>query len=121
MRAREFTIGLTLLAALSAPAGNVRLAATPALTPDGSTLVFEWQEDLWTVPVAGGQARALTRHPALDRFPVVSPDGKSVAFMSNRDSTYQTGSSRWNRARRGRSRGTPRDRGRRIGFPTAAA
>ena len=90
MRAREFIIGLALLAALSAPAGNVRLAATPALTPDGSTLVFEWQEDLWTVPVAGGQARALTRHPALDRFPVVSPDGKSVAFMSNRDSTYQT-------------------------------
>jgi tricorn protease len=90
MLAREFTTGLALLAALSAPAGNVRLAATPALTPDGSTLVFEWQEDLWTVPVAGGQARALTRHPALDRFPVVSPDGKSVAFMSNRDSTYQT-------------------------------
>ncbi|MFO1521310.1 MAG: DPP IV N-terminal domain-containing protein [Kiritimatiellia bacterium] len=26
----------------------------------------------------------------MDRFPVVSPDGASVAFMSNRDSTYQT-------------------------------
>ncbi|MFO1523886.1 MAG: DPP IV N-terminal domain-containing protein [Kiritimatiellia bacterium] len=81
---------LFTLVGLTANATQVRLPATPALTPDGATLVFEWQEDLWTVPVSGGQARALTRHPAMDRFPVVSPDGTSVAFMSNRDSTYQT-------------------------------
>ena len=79
-------------AVLTAAAGEparVRLAATPALNADGSTLVFEWREDLWSVPATGGVARALTRHPAVERFPVFSPDGRRLAFMSGRDDTFQ--------------------------------
>lgn len=75
--------------AFAADAAEVKLAATAALSPDGQTLVFEWREDLWTVPSTGGVARALTRHPAVDRFPVFSPDGTQLAFMSLRDGTYQ--------------------------------
>ena len=38
------------------PAGAVelRLVATPALSPDGERVVFEWMEDLWLAPSAGG-------------------------------------------------------------------
>lgn len=80
---------LVLAATSPASARPVKLAASPVLTPDGATLVFEWGEDLWSVPATGGVARALTRHPAVDRMPSLSPDGTRVAFMSNRDGTSQ--------------------------------
>lgn len=78
-----------LLGAAASQAADVKLAATAALSPDGRTLVFEWREDLWAVASSGGVARALTRHPAVDRFPVFSPDGSQIAFMSGRDESYQ--------------------------------
>ena len=33
----------------------------------------------------GSNVRRLTNHPALDCWPAWSPDGKRVAFVSNRD------------------------------------
>ena len=89
MKTRLLTVSFLLSLGLSATAAPIRLGATPALTPDGSTLVFEWNEDLWTAPATGGVARALTRHPAIDRYAVISPDGSRVAFMSGRDDTFQ--------------------------------
>ena len=40
-------------------------------------------EDLWTVPVSGGPARRLTTNPGSESNPVVSPDGRRMAFLSN--------------------------------------
>ena len=56
----------------------------PAISPDGSTIVFTYRGDLYTVPAAGGEARALTAHPAHDYMPVWSHDGRSIAFASDR-------------------------------------
>ncbi len=67
--------------AADAPA---RFFRQPAISPDASQLVFEYRGDLWLVPSAGGAARPLTSHPAWDGFPVFSPDGKKVAFASDR-------------------------------------
>jgi dipeptidyl aminopeptidase/acylaminoacyl peptidase len=39
--------------------------------------------DLWTVPVNGGPARRLTTNPGSESDPVVSPDGRRMAFLSN--------------------------------------
>jgi tricorn protease len=63
----------------------VRAARTPALSPDGKQLCFSYLGDLWTVPSAGGEARRLTVHEAHDAYPRWSPDGKWIAFSSNRD------------------------------------
>jgi dipeptidyl aminopeptidase/acylaminoacyl peptidase len=56
---------------------------SPDLSPDGS-IVFEMLGDLYRIPAQGGEARALTRGMAFDSQPVFSPDGRDIAFISDR-------------------------------------
>jgi len=90
---RPSTLAFAWMATLAVASGSmaeeIRLAAQPALSPDGSTLAFVWNGEIWTVPTSGGVARPLTRHPARDREPKFSPDGKQIAFVSNRDGSDQ--------------------------------
>ncbi|YCM43861.1 S41 family peptidase [Verrucomicrobiaceae bacterium 227] len=60
----------------------------PALSPDGSTIVFTHGGDLYTVPSGGGKASPLTQHVARDYAPLWSPDGATIAFASNRHGNY---------------------------------
>jgi hypothetical protein len=50
------------------------------VTPDGRTIVFDFLGDIYTMPITGGQATALTTGMAFDRQPRVSPDGKWIAI-----------------------------------------
>ena len=54
------------------------------ISPNGETLVFDMLGDLYTVPVAGGEAKALTESIAWDFQPRFSPDGTKIAFISDR-------------------------------------
>ena len=40
-----------------------------AISPDGQTIAFSYQGDIYTVPSSGGKARQLTTHPAHDTRP----------------------------------------------------
>ena len=64
--------------------GEARWIRYPAISPDGSQICFEHKGDLWIVPSAGGDARQLTIHEAFDRSPCWSPDGRTIAFASDR-------------------------------------
>ena len=52
------------------------------------SIVFSFQGDIWTAREDGTQALRLTTHPARDIAPRFSPDGKSIAFTSNRYGNY---------------------------------
>ncbi len=74
-------IGLTALSASTQP--NPTFLSHPTLSPDGNTLVFSYEGDLWKVPTAGGQALRLTAMLGDETVPRISPDGKWLAFSSN--------------------------------------
>jgi tricorn protease len=78
------TVLITLCLAATAAALEAPLPRHPAPSPDGALIAFSWQGDIWTVPSSGGTARRMTAHPATERFPVWSRDGKLIAFSSNR-------------------------------------
>jgi tricorn protease len=60
----------------------------PQISPDGNTIAFSYQGDLFTVSSVGGDATQLTSHNAHDYMPIWSPDSKKIAFASNRHGNF---------------------------------
>jgi Tol biopolymer transport system component len=62
--------------------------AFPAISPDGTRIAVALgpvgSRDIWTIDVARKTRTRLTFDPANDDQPVWSPDGKTIAFASNR-------------------------------------
>lgn len=71
------------------PAGpqKVRGLMHPAIAPDGRSIVFAALGDLWTVSTteASPVPRRLTSDASIETNPVWAPDGKSLAYSSDRD------------------------------------
>jgi tricorn protease len=91
---RRTTAFLSRLAAAFALVGASALCALPALAAPGyfrfpavhgETLVFTAEGDLWTAPLAGGQARRLTTHAGQETQAAISRDGTQVAFVAQYD------------------------------------
>jgi tricorn protease len=61
-----------------------------AVSPSAARAVFEFRGEIVTVPAAKGDPRNLTRTLDVhERWPVWSPDGKSVAYFSDEGGEYR--------------------------------
>jgi len=60
------------------------------ISPDGKRAIFEARGDIFTVPAEHGYIRNLTRTSGIaERYPSWSPDGKHVAYWSDRTGEYE--------------------------------
>jgi Tol biopolymer transport system component len=58
----------------------------PALSPDGNSIVFEALNQFWLMEI-GGKPRQLTHDNFYKQSPAWSPDGKQIAFSSDKAGT----------------------------------
>src|SRR5262249_4738259 len=78
---------------------SVKSVTDPQVSPDGKWVVYVVSEidrdknksnsDLWLVSVSGGEPKRLTTSPGADNPPRWSPDGKQIAFVSDRGGSAQ--------------------------------
>ena len=73
------------LAGRAGAAQGTRLLRQPTIS--ATQVAFTYGSDLWIADRAGGAARRLTSTPAVESDPHFSPDGKQIAFTSDRSGT----------------------------------
>lgn len=77
--------------------GKIKQVSDPRVSPDGKWIAYTVSvpdleadgadSDIWLIPSSGGKALRLTAGAGSDHSPRWSPEGKRIAFISDRDGT----------------------------------
>ena len=89
---RKLTIGVAadLLGVRHRYVKGSRYIRGASISPSGARAVFEFRGEIVTVPAEKGDPRNLTNTTGVhERSPVWSPDGKFIAFFSDKSSEYE--------------------------------
>jgi dipeptidyl aminopeptidase/acylaminoacyl peptidase len=78
---------------------KIKFLSKPRISPDGQRLAFvvttiderkhEYRSSIWVAPTAGGEARRFTSGTANAHSPCWSPDGRWLAFISDREGEHE--------------------------------
>ena len=80
---KKLTLLLFVLLPLFAVAETLHFPYNPSLSPDGQTILFSYDGDIFSVPAKGGLAMRLVSLGGQESSPKVSPCGKYLAFASD--------------------------------------
>ncbi|MEZ6094341.1 MAG: S41 family peptidase [Pirellulaceae bacterium] len=67
----------------------IKMATSPAVSPDGKQIAFAWRGDVWLADTSGGKAVRVTDAPGSESQPAFSADGKQLAYVSDRNNGNQ--------------------------------
>lgn len=79
----SFTLCFILFGKTYSQTNELYFASFPTLSPDGKTLVYCYETDLWKADLSTKTATRLTAMQGNESRPKISPDGKWIAFSSN--------------------------------------
>ncbi len=78
---------------------KLKFPSNPQISPDGKFVIFvvrtpdfeenRYNADLWMISAQGEEPLRLTYHKKSDSYPLWRPDGKMLAFLSDRDEKNQ--------------------------------
>ena len=84
MKKRLLAISLASIA-IGASAATPMWLRDVKISPDGKQILFTYKGDIYKVATEGGDATRLTALDSYESMPIWSPDGKTIAFLSDRN------------------------------------